>query len=139
MRHNKPVFPLAAAIALTLALVSGILFLADSPVYAADPDFVSGTDSRDVPENTPPGINIGDPISATDPDETGDAAIEFGNTLTYKLGGDAAASFDIDASTGQLITKAPLDAEGKNSYNGDGDSGRRRGPAKQTAQRARRT
>ena len=43
MRHNKPVFPLAAAIALTLALVSGILFLTDSPVYAADPDvFVIG-------------------------------------------------------------------------------------------------
>ena len=62
-----------------------------------------------VPENTPPGVNIGDPISATDPDETGDDALEFGNTLTYKLGGTDAASFDIDASTGQLITKAPLD------------------------------
>ncbi len=118
MRHNKPVFPLAAAIALTLALVSGILFLADSPVYAAfEPDFVSGANTREVPENTPPGVNIGDPISATDDDETGDAAIEFGNTLTYKLGGTDAASFDIDASTGQLITKAPLDAEGdKTSY-----------------------
>ena len=113
MRHNKPVFPLAAALALTLALVSGILFLADSPVYAADPGFVSGTDSRDVPENTPPGVNIGDPISATDDDE---GTLEFGNTLTYSLGGDDAASFDIDASTGQLITKAPLDHETKNSY-----------------------
>ena len=68
-------------------------------------------------ENTPPGVNIGDPISATDPDETGDDALEFGNTLTYKLGGTDAASFDIDASTGQLITKAPLDADdGKTSY-----------------------
>ena len=113
MRHNKPVFPLAAAFALTLALLSGILFLADSPVYAAEPPtWDSGTNERSVDENTPPGVNIGDPISATDPDETGDGALEFGNTLTYKLGGDAAASFDIDASTGQLITKAPLDAEG---------------------------
>ena len=117
MRHNKPVFPLAAALALTLALVSGILFLADSPVYAADPDFTLVSDTacsgdRCVEENTPPGINIGDPISATDPDETGDDALEFGNTLTYKLGGTDAASFDIDSSTGQLITKAPLDAEG---------------------------
>ena len=110
MRHNKPVFPLAAAIALTLALVSGILFLADSPVYAAPPDFPAGAGSRDVPENTPPGVNIGDPISATDDDE---GMLEFGNTLTYKLGGPDAASFDIDASTGQLITKAPLDAEGR--------------------------
>ena len=41
MRHNKPVFPLAAAFALAIALVSGILFFADSPVYAADPVFVS--------------------------------------------------------------------------------------------------
>ena len=37
MRHIKPVFPLAAAFALTLALVSGILFISDSPVYAANP------------------------------------------------------------------------------------------------------
>ena len=69
-----------------------------------------------MPENTPPGVNIGEPISATDPDETGAAAIEFGNTLTYKLGGTDADKFDIDPSTGQLITKAPLDAETKASY-----------------------
>ena len=121
MRHNKPVFPLAAAFALTLALVSGILFLADSPAYAADPDFTLVSDTtcsgdRCVEENTPPGVNIGDPVSATDADETGGDAIEFGNTLTYKLGGDDAASFDIDSSTGQLITKAPLNAEVKVSY-----------------------
>ena len=128
MRHNKPVFPLAAALALTLALVSGILFFADSPVYAADPGFVeTGTGSRDVPENTPPGVNIGAPISATDDDE---GTREFGNTLTYSLGGDDAASFDIDASTGQLITKAPLNYETKELILGDGDSGRRRGSRK---------
>ena len=71
-----------------------------------------------MPENTPPGVNIGDPISATDPDETDTAAIEFGQTLTYSLEASAdtdvaradAAAFDIDASTGQLITKAPLNA-----------------------------
>ena len=64
-----------------------------------------------MPENTPPGVNIGDPISATDADEDD----EFGNTLTYSLeGADTdAASFDIDPSTGQLITKAALDAEAK--------------------------
>ena len=118
MRHNKPVFPLAAALALTLALVSGILFFADSPVYAAEPEFVFGAGTRSVDENTPPGVNIGDPISATDVDEIGDNsndALEFGNTLTYSLGGTDAAYFDIDASTGQLITKAPLNAEVLNS------------------------
>ena len=117
MRHIKPVFPLAAAIALTLALVSGILFFSDSRVRAADPVFPGGTSvSRNVDENTPAGVNIGAPVSATDGDETGDAAIEFGNTLTYTLGGTDAASFDIDESTGQLITKAPLDTEAKASY-----------------------
>ena len=123
MRHIKPVFPLAAAIALTLALVSGILFFTDNPVYAEPPTF-DGTGTRSIPENTPAGVNIGDPISATDPDETGDAAIEFGDTLTYSLHASAdtdearaeAAAFDIDASTGQLITKAPLDYESDTSY-----------------------
>ena len=64
-------------------------------------------------ENTPPGVNIEAPISATDADEETE---EFGNTLTYSLEGDDAASFDIDPSTGQLITKAPLDTETKPSY-----------------------
>ncbi len=130
MRHKKPALPLAAAIALTLALVTGILFLAESPARAAPPTItvVAQTDcatARCVEENTPPGVNIGAPVSATDPDETGDAAIEFGNTLTYSLEASAdtpvaradAAAFDIDPSTGQLITKAPLDADGgKTTY-----------------------
>ena len=117
MRRNKPAFHMAAALALAIALVSGILFFADNPVYAADPTWDANTSTRSVDENTPPGVNVGDPISATDADETGTNAIEFGNTLTYKLGGTDAASFDIDSSTGQLITKAPLDADGdKTSY-----------------------
>ena len=39
----------------------------------------SPTTSRDrsVLENTPPGVNIGDPISATDPDE---GILEYGDT-----------------------------------------------------------
>ena len=77
-----------------------------------------------MPENTPPGVNIGAPVLATDLDETGDDAIEFGNTLTYSLQPSAdtdaaraeAAAFDIDPSTGQLITKAPLNRESKGSY-----------------------
>ena len=65
-------------------------------------------------ENTPPGVNIGEPFSATDADESEE---EYGDTLTYNLTGDDAASFDLDASTGQLITKAALNVEsGKSSY-----------------------
>ena len=111
MRHNTPVTTLAAALALALALLLGVLLPSDNVVHAADPVFGNGTSQRSVPENTPPGVNIGDPISATDMDEDGEDDIEFGDTLTYSLSGTDAASFDIDASTGQLITKAPLDFE----------------------------
>ena len=118
MRHNTPVTTMAAALALALALLMGVLLPSDSLVHAADPEFDTGGGARSVPENTPPGVNIGDPISATDDDEDGEGNddIEFGDTLTYSLGGDDAASFDIDPSTGQLITKAPLDAETKATY-----------------------
>ena len=101
-------------LALALAAILGTLLPADNAVHAATPEFLSsGVDARTVPENTPPGVNIGDPISATDGDEDGadNDDIEFGDTLTYSLGGADAASFDIDASTGQLITKAPLNFE----------------------------
>ena len=100
---------------LVVGLVVGALALGGvgNAVYAADPSFDENTTERRVDENTPAGVNIGDPISATDADE---GTEEFGQTLTYKLGGDDAASFDIDASTGQLITKDSLNFEAKESY-----------------------
>ena len=74
-----------------------------SPVFPS-----TETGVRRIPENTPPGTDIGDPFTATDED---------GHTLTYlildKLDG---ASFDIDSATGQLRTKASLDYETKKSY-----------------------
>ena len=112
MNYKASIYTLALLGALALAALSGgLLTSSENVAHAADPMFVDGAGDRRVPENTPPGVNIGAPISATDPDETGETAIEFGNTLTYKLGGTDASSFDIDASTGQLITKAPLDFE----------------------------
>ena len=122
MRQYIPVITLAAA----LALLVGVLLPSDNLVFAADPEFPSSeSGDRNVDENTPPGVNIGDPISATDDDEDGENNndIEFGDTLTYSLSGTDAASFDIDASTGQLITKASLNFEnprggtGNNSNN----------------------
>ena len=93
----------------------GVLLPSDNVVHAVDPEFDTdpAPGTRSVFENTPPGVNIGDPISATDMDEDD---LEFGNTLTYSLGGDDAALFDIDPSTGQLITKAPLDHEDVDSH-----------------------
>ena len=59
-------------------------------------------DLHDVDENTVTGEDIGPPVTATDPE---------GDTLTYSLDADGAASFDIVATTGQLRTKAALDHE----------------------------
>ena len=52
-------------------------------------------------------MDIGDPVAATDTDN---------DTLTYSLDATSAESFDIDASSGQLQTKAALDHETRASY-----------------------
>ena len=62
---------------------------------------------RRVAENTPSGVNIGDPVAARDDDN---------DPLTYTLGGTDAASFGIVASTGQLRTAGALDRERKSTY-----------------------
>ena len=123
MKHKVSIYTLALLGALALAALAGGLLPSDNVVYAADPDFVDGISViRNVDENTPPGVNIGAPISATDDDEDGEDNddLEYGDTLTYSLEARfdtnlsraEAASFDIDPSTGQLITKAALDTEG---------------------------
>ena len=66
------------------------------------------TATRSVEENTAAGESIGAPVAAMD--ENAD------DTLTYELGGTDAASFAIEASTGQLMTSAALDFEMKASY-----------------------
>ena len=72
------------------------------------PSFAEGTSTtRAVAENTAADTNIGDPVSATDPDN---------DTLTYTLGGADAESFRIDNTNGQLRTDAALDYETKPSY-----------------------
>ena len=72
------------------------------------PEFVEGErTTRSVAENTPAGANIGEPVAATDFNR---------DTLTYSLRGAEADLFDIDASSGQLLTKAALDYETEASY-----------------------
>ncbi len=71
------------------------------------PEFPGTPATRTVAENTAAGVNIGNPIAATDPDS---------DTLTYSLRGVDAGSFDIVAESGQLQTKAALDHETRNSY-----------------------
>ena len=76
------------------------------PTTNSQPSFSPNT-IRSVDENTPAGQKIGDPVTATD-DESDD--------LTYSMGGDDATHFDIATSTGQLMTKDPLNFENKPSY-----------------------
>ena len=79
-----------------------------SPPSNRSPSFTEGAaTTRSVAENTEEGQDIGAPLEALDPDR--------GDTLTYALEVDA-ESFDIDATTGQLRTKAPLDYEAESSY-----------------------
>ena len=72
------------------------------------PEFIDGSHTtRRVPENTPRGVNIHEPIAATDADN---------DSLIYTLSGPDAASFDLDRTTGQLRTLAVLDYETKRTY-----------------------
>ena len=74
----------------------------------AAPVFTDGTDTtRTIAENSDADVNIGTTVAATDADD---------DTLTYSLGGLDAASFDIDSSSGQLLTNAALDFETQSSY-----------------------
>ena len=72
--------------------------------------YLSATATREVPENTEAGGNIGAPVTATDPDT--------GDTLTYTLEGADVDSFDIDSASGQIQTKPGVtyDHETKSSY-----------------------
>ena len=75
----------------------------------AAPTFLLESTTREVAENSAAGTDVGLPVTATDDD---------GDTLTYTLEGTDAASFDIDASTGQILTKSGVtyDHEAKSSY-----------------------
>ena len=71
------------------------------------PAFAGVTASRFVAEGQPARAAVGDPVSATDPDQ--------GDALTYTLSGPDAASFTIGPN-GQIMTLAELDYETKNLH-----------------------
>ena len=63
------------------------------------PVFSDGTSAtRSVSASSPTGTPIGEPVAATDADS--------GDTLTYSLEGRDAASFAINETNGQLLTKS---------------------------------
>ena len=69
--------------------------------------YVEENDGDDLPNRAPE--TIGEPLEIDDDDLPGDSH-------TWTMSGTDAASFNIDAGTGQLMTKAALDYERKNSY-----------------------
>ena len=86
----------------TITVTITVINVEEKPEFPAHEEVV-----RSVAENTEAGKNIGGPVAAADGD---------GDSLTYSLGGNDAESFDIVVSSGQLLTKAPLDYEDKSSY-----------------------
>ena len=88
----------------------------DPPPVNSEPVFPSTEDGRrEAAEDAAPGSPIGDPVAATDLN-AGDSAVN--DPLVYSLTGTDAASFTIDAATGQisLAQDATLDYEGKRTY-----------------------
>ena len=81
------------------------------PAYAQSngaPEFPSTeTGVRDVDENTTWFESIGNPVTATDPNN---------DKLTYSLENARKSHFTIDGPSGQLQVGAPLDYETVNSY-----------------------
>ena len=72
-----------------------------------NPRFTGGTRSFSVEENTDAGVAVGIPVAAIDDDD---------DPLSYSLAGTDAASFDIDAVSGQMRTREALNFEEKSSH-----------------------
>ena len=74
------------------------------------PQFDTSAIELEVDENTSANTNIGGPIAALDPES---------DELTYSLVGSDSHWFDVDASSGQIRTKALLDHESPVDTGGD--------------------
>jgi hypothetical protein len=73
------------------------------PVFSEAP-----STTRSVRDDATAGRAVGSPVTATDADS--------GDTITYSLEGTDAASFTIVATSGQIQTRAALDASTKSTY-----------------------
>ena len=77
-----------------------------------EPHFLdSSYNPRSIAERTEAGENVGLPITAFAHGDESDT-----DSITYSLSGDDVDSFDFNSETGQLITKAELDYETKDTY-----------------------
>ncbi len=90
--------------------LTGVAFLGVFVQSVPEPPvFTDASTTREVAENSSVGTAVGDPVKAID---------DVGDTPTHSLAGTDAASFDIDAATGQISTKSGVtyDHEAKSSY-----------------------
>ena len=93
----------AKATAGTLSSTAPITISTSSgpPVFAKDSMI------RGVQEGLPVNSPVGNPVTATDPDD---------DPLTYTISGTDAAHFSVDATTGQMRTKSVFDRDTKDRY-----------------------
>ncbi len=85
------------------------------------PMFASETTTREFPASVTDTQNIGDPVSATDPDITDNNSdvnpeTEADENLSYSLSGTDSDYFTIDSATGQLKTLSFNDYTSQSSY-----------------------
>ena len=72
------------------------------------PEFPTEEADRQIAENTLSGVNLGDPIAATD--------LDADARLTYSIKGRDAANFAFNTATGQLTTQGALNHEARSAY-----------------------
>ena len=82
----------------------------EKPASNEGPSFSRGTETREVSEDAVVGADVGDPVTATDPNADDEGK------LTYTLGGTDVNSFTIDAALAQIKTATTLDYDTENSY-----------------------
>ena len=79
----------------------------DTVLYVGNPGIeITDNGIREINENTPGDVRIGDPIAASSPI----------SALTFEITSAAADTFNIEADTGQLRTKGDLDFETRATY-----------------------
>ena len=86
-----------------------VLSAVQYPSNNLPPAFGSESTKRFVPENAVAGNDVGEPVTATDPN--GAHTVQG-----YSLSGADQDSFDIDAATGQLMTTMKFNQEQKEMY-----------------------
>ena len=109
VRPARLALALLALFALAFAVLSSTATAQAQTATNGPPEFADETADRSVPENSPPGTGVGEPVAATDADN---------DALTYSISGTDASLFRIDSAGGQITVRpgTVLDYETRSSY-----------------------